>query len=43
MHNEVMSDHPGDCPKCRMKLVMQEMTASQEKMMKEGTYVKPKE
>ncbi len=42
MHNEVMSDHPGDCPKCEMKLVKQKMTPEQEKMMKEGTYVKPK-
>jgi len=43
MHNEVMSDHPGECPKCGMKLVKQKMTSEQEKMMKEGTYVKPKE
>ncbi len=43
MHNEVMSDHPGKCPKCEMKLVKQKMTAQQEKMMKEGTYIKPKE
>ena len=43
MHNEVMSDHPGECPKCGMKLVKQKMTAEQQKMMKEGTYTKPKE
>ncbi len=43
MHNEVMSDHSGECPKCGMKLVKQKMTADQEKMMNEGTYVKPKE
>ncbi len=43
MHNEVMSNHPGECPKCGMKLVKQKMTSEQEKMMKEGTYVKPKE
>jgi hypothetical protein len=43
MHQEVMSDHPGDCPKCGMKLVKQQMTAPQQKMMNEGTYVKPKE
>ena len=43
MHNEVMSKHPGDCPKCGMKLVNQKMTAVQQKMMNEGTYVKPKE
>ncbi|GAB3026477.1 hypothetical protein GCM10027051_34070 [Niabella terrae] len=43
MHNEVMSDHPGKCPKCGMELVKQKMTEAQMKMMKEGTYVKPKE
>jgi len=43
MHNEVMSDHPGECPKCGMTLVKQKMTAEQQKMMKEGTYVKPKQ
>lgn len=43
MHNEVMSDHSGECPKCGMKLVKQKMTTEQEKMMKEDTYVKPKE
>lgn len=42
MHNEVMSDHPGECPKCGMKLVKQKMTDAQMKMMKEGTYTKPK-
>lgn len=43
MHNEVMSNNPGTCPKCGMKLVQQKMTPEQEKMMKEGTYVKSKE
>ncbi len=43
MHNEVMSSKPGTCPKCGMKLEKQKMTATQEKMMKEGTYVKSKE
>jgi len=43
MHNEVMSDHPGQCPKCNMDLVKQKMTADQQKMMNEGTYVKPKQ
>ncbi len=43
MHNEVMSDKPGKCPKCEMTLVKQKMTAEQMKMMKEGTYTKPKE
>lgn len=43
MHNEVMSDHSGKCPKCGMKLVKQKMTAEQEKMMQEGTYMKPAE
>ena len=31
MHNEVMSDHKGECPKCGMKLVKQKMTAEQKK------------
>ena len=42
MHNEVMSDHTGHCPKCNMNLVKQKMTADQQKMMNEGTYIKPK-
>ncbi len=43
MHNEVMSDKPGKCPKCEMNLVKQKMTDEQMKMMKEGTHTKPKE
>jgi hypothetical protein len=43
MHNEVMSIKPGKCPKCGMYLVKQKMTDEQMKMMKEGTYIKPKE
>ena len=43
MHNEVMSDHPGKCPKCDMTLVKQKITADQRKMMNEGTHVKPKQ
>lgn len=43
MHNEVMSDKPGKCPKCGMALVKQKMTDEQMKMMKEGTYTKPKD
>ena len=43
MHNEVMSNKPGKCPKCGMDLVKQKMTDEQMKMMKEGTYIKPKE
>ena len=41
MHNEVMSEKPGKCPKCGMTLVKQKMTDEQMKMMKEGTYAKP--
>ena len=41
MHNEVMSDKPGKCPKCGMTLVKQKMTDEQMKMMKEGAYTKP--
>ena len=43
MHNEVMGDKPGKCPKCGMALVKQKMTDEQMKMMKEGTYIKSKE
>lgn len=43
MHNEVMSDQPGECPKCGMKLTKEKMTAEQQKMMNEGTYTKPKQ
>ena len=42
MHNEVMSDQPGKCPKCGMTLVKQKMTSEQQKMMSEGTYIRPK-
>jgi Na+-translocating ferredoxin:NAD+ oxidoreductase RnfG subunit len=43
MHPDVISDKPGKCPKCGMTLVKQKMTDKQMKMMKEGTYTKPKE
>lgn len=43
MHNEVMSDHPGKCPKCGMDLTKEKMTAEQKKMKEAGNYVKPKE
>lgn len=43
MHNEVLSDHPGKCPKCGMDLVKQKMTEEQKKMKASGDYVKPKE
>jgi hypothetical protein len=43
MHNEVLSNKPGKCPKCGMTLVKQKMTDEQMKMMKEGTYTKPNE
>lgn len=41
MHQDVISDHQGDCPKCGMHLVKQKPTPAQEKMIKEGTYVSP--
>ncbi len=41
MHNEVMGEKPGKCPKCGMTLVKQKMTDEQMKMMREGTYTKP--
>ena len=43
MHRQVMSEHPGHCSICGMTLTKEKMTAEQEKMMKEGTYVKSKE
>lgn len=43
MHNEVLSDHPGECPKCGMTLVKQKLTSSQKKMLQDGNYVKPKD
>jgi predicted small secreted protein len=43
MHNEVMSDHAGKCPKCGMDLVKQKMTDEQKKLKENGNYVKPKE
>ncbi len=42
MHNEVMSDHPGKCPKCGMTLVKMKMTDKQKQMMKDNSYIKPK-
>jgi Cu(I)/Ag(I) efflux system membrane fusion protein len=43
MHSEVMSDHPGKCPKCGMNLTKQKITEEQKKLKAEGTFVKPKE
>jgi hypothetical protein len=43
MHNDVMSDKPGKCPECGMTLVKQKITDEQKKMMKEGTYIQPKD
>lgn len=43
MHNEVMGNKTGKCPKCDMTLVKQKMTDEQMKMMEEGTYTKPNE
>ncbi|MEP6950058.1 MAG: heavy metal-binding domain-containing protein [Ginsengibacter sp.] len=43
MHDSVMSDHPGKCTTCGMELVKEKMTVKQQKMMKDNTYIKPKE
>jgi ssDNA-binding Zn-finger/Zn-ribbon topoisomerase 1 len=43
MHPEVLSDHPGECPKCGMTLVKQKITAKQKKMLEGGNYVKLKD
>lgn len=42
MHQEVISDHAGECPKCGMNLVKQKITAKQKKLLDEGKYVKVK-
>ncbi len=41
MHNEVMGNKPGVCPKCGMTLVKQKITDTQMKLLTEGTYTKP--
>ena len=43
MDQDVMSDHPGKCPKCGMTLVRQKMTTAQKKLLKEATHIKPKD
>jgi Cu(I)/Ag(I) efflux system membrane fusion protein len=43
MHQQVISDQPGECPKCGMTLVKQKITADQKKLLQEGNYVKPKD
>jgi len=42
MHNDVLSNKAGKCPKCGMTLVKRNMTNTQMKLIKEGTYIKPK-
>lgn len=43
MHQEVISDHPGECPKCGMTLVKQKLTAKQKELLKNGNYTKLKD
>lgn len=43
MHQQVISNHPGACPKCGMTLLKQKVTADQQKMLRDGNYVKPKD
>ncbi len=43
MHQQVISKHPGDCPKCGMTLLKQKVTADQQKMLRDGNYIKPKD
>lgn len=42
MHHGVISDKPGACPTCGMTLIKQKLTDAQKKMLKEGTFIKPK-
>ena len=41
MHNEILSDNPGKCPKCGMTLLKQLLTADQHQLLKNGNYTKP--
>ena len=41
MDQDIMSDHPGKCPKCGMTLVKQKITPAQKKLLKEASHVKP--
>ena len=43
MHPEIISTKPGKCPKCGMTLVKQKIKNKQKKVMKQGTYIKPKD
>jgi hypothetical protein len=43
MHQEVISNHTGECPKCGMTLVKQKITQEQKKLFDEGKYVKVKD
>ncbi|MGN6801387.1 MAG: heavy metal-binding domain-containing protein [Ginsengibacter sp.] len=43
MHQEVISDHPGECSKCGMTLVKQKITPQQKKLVEQGKYVKVKD
>jgi hypothetical protein len=43
MHNDVLSNKGGKCPKCGMTLVKRNITDAQLKLIKEGTYIKPKD
>ena len=43
MHNEVLSKNKGTCPKCGMKLSKQSLTSEQQKLYKEGKFLKSKE
>ena len=43
MHNEVLSNKAGTCPKCGMKLLKQSLTSKQQKLYKEGKFLKSKE
>ena len=43
MHQEVISDHPGECPICGMTLAKQKLTAKQKELLKNGNYTKLKD
>ena len=43
MHGNVLSDRTGKCPECGMNLVKQKIKPAQQKLIKEGKYIQPKE
>ena len=43
MHQDVVSDHSGQCPVCGMTLVKQKITRKEYKLVQDGDYIKVKD